>query len=171
MRWRLLAAGISTPSVPVSPLAAHTSKNLSIFSLMAPTASESLRSTSSAARHSPHYSGISRSRFSVRGARFVFTFPSRVRGSLVGGLCLLIAGTPRTGSTGPEERQHRTGTRTEKGEPSSVNGAFVNNPGYGYALLGLTAIVAVLVGVLTFAVLRIAAAARTARRSLGDGGS
>ena len=52
-----------------------------------------------------------------------------------------------------------------------MNDAFVNNPGYGYALLGLTAIVAVLVGVLTFAVLRIAAAARTARRSLGDGGS
>src|SRR3990172_9710470 len=94
--------------------------------------------------------------FTLLGARFVFTVGSRVRGSLVGGLWLVLAGTPRTGSTGTEERQHRTGTRTEKGEPSSVNDAFVNNPGYGYALLRLTPIVAVLVGVLTFAVLRIA---------------
>jgi two-component system, NtrC family, sensor histidine kinase PilS len=37
-----------------------------------------------------------------------------------------------------------------------------------YALLGLTAMVAVLVGVMTFAVLRFAAAARETRRSRGD---
>lgn len=42
---------------------------------------------------------------------------------------------------------------------------------YGYALLGLTAIVAVLVAVLTFAVLRFAGAARGARRSLRGGGA
>ena len=41
---------------------------------------------------------------------------------------------------------------------------------YGYALLGLTAIVAVLVGVLTFAVLKFAAGAREARRRLHDDG-
>jgi PAS domain S-box-containing protein len=41
----------------------------------------------------------------------------------------------------------------------------------GYALIGLTALVAVLVAVLTFAVLRFTAAARGARRSLeGEGG-
>ena len=40
---------------------------------------------------------------------------------------------------------------------------------YGYALLGLTAIVAVLVAVLTFAVLRFAVVARGARRSLRGG--
>ena len=45
-------------------------------------------------------------RATVRGARFVFTFP-------------------RPGSTGTEERQPRTGTRTEKGAQSSVNDAFV----------------------------------------------
>jgi nitrogen fixation/metabolism regulation signal transduction histidine kinase len=38
----------------------------------------------------------------------------------------------------------------------------------GYAFLGLTAIVAILVGVLAFAVMRFATAARDARRSLGD---
>jgi PAS domain S-box-containing protein len=38
----------------------------------------------------------------------------------------------------------------------------------GYALLGLTAIVAMLVGVLVFAVLRFAAAARDSRRALSD---
>ena len=38
----------------------------------------------------------------------------------------------------------------------------------GYAFLGLTAIVAMLVGVLAFAVLRFAAAARDSKRSLGD---
>ena len=38
----------------------------------------------------------------------------------------------------------------------------------GYALLGLTALTAMLVGVLTFALLRIAAGARDARRHLGD---
>ena len=36
----------------------------------------------------------------------------------------------------------------------------------GYALLGLTAMTAMLVGVLTFALLRIAAGARDARRNL-----
>jgi len=42
----------------------------------------------------------------------------------------------------------------------------------GYALLGLTAVVAVVVGVMTFAVLRFAAAARDNRRALReDGGS
>lgn len=39
----------------------------------------------------------------------------------------------------------------------------------GYAFLGLTAIVAMLVGVLAFAVLRFASAARDTRRSLGEG--
>jgi PAS domain S-box-containing protein len=39
----------------------------------------------------------------------------------------------------------------------------------GYALLGLTAIVAVLVGVLTFAVLKFAAGARDARRRIREG--
>ena len=38
----------------------------------------------------------------------------------------------------------------------------------GYAFLGLTAVVAMLVGMLAFAVLRFAAAARDTRRSLGD---
>jgi len=38
----------------------------------------------------------------------------------------------------------------------------------GYALLGLTALTAMLVGVLTFALLRIAAGARDARRHLRD---
>jgi two-component system sensor histidine kinase PilS (NtrC family) len=38
----------------------------------------------------------------------------------------------------------------------------------GYAFLGLTAVVAILVGVLAFAVMRFAAAARDSRRSLGD---
>ena len=38
----------------------------------------------------------------------------------------------------------------------------------GYAFLGLTAIVAMLVGILVFAVLRFAAAARDAKRALGD---
>jgi signal transduction histidine kinase len=42
---------------------------------------------------------------------------------------------------------------------------------YGYALLGLTAIVAVLVAVLTFAVLKFVAGARTARRNLTEGSS
>ncbi|MBI3046966.1 MAG: PAS domain-containing protein [Acidobacteria bacterium] len=42
---------------------------------------------------------------------------------------------------------------------------------YGYALLGLTAVVAVLVAVLTFALLRFAAAARNARQVLGEGSS
>jgi len=41
----------------------------------------------------------------------------------------------------------------------------------GYALLGLTALVAVLVGMLTFAVLRFASGARGARQSLRGGGS
>src|ERR671919_1471879 len=41
---------------------------------------------------------------------------------------------------------------------------------YGYALLGLTAIVAMLVGVLTFAVLKFVAGAREARRHLRNGG-
>ena len=41
---------------------------------------------------------------------------------------------------------------------------------YGYALLGLTAIVAMLVGVLTFAVLKFVAGARQARRGLQEGG-
>ena len=41
---------------------------------------------------------------------------------------------------------------------------------YGYALLGLTALVAVLVGVLTFAVLKFVAGARDTRRRLRDGG-
>jgi signal transduction histidine kinase len=41
---------------------------------------------------------------------------------------------------------------------------------YGYALLGLTAIVAMLVGVLTFAVLKFVAGARHARRHLQEGG-
>jgi signal transduction histidine kinase len=39
----------------------------------------------------------------------------------------------------------------------------------GYAFLGLTAVVAMLVGVLAFAFLRFAAAARNTKRSLGDG--
>lgn len=39
----------------------------------------------------------------------------------------------------------------------------------GYALLGLTAIVAVLVSMLTFALLKFVAGARQARRSLSDG--
>jgi len=39
----------------------------------------------------------------------------------------------------------------------------------GYAFLGLTAVVAMLVGVLVFAFLRFAAAARNTKRSLGDG--
>ena len=38
----------------------------------------------------------------------------------------------------------------------------------GYAFLGLTGIVAALIALLAFAVLRFAAAARDARRSLGD---
>ncbi len=42
---------------------------------------------------------------------------------------------------------------------------------YGYALLGLTAIVAVLVALLTFAVLKFAAGARDARRRLHEGGA
>ncbi|HEY5619029.1 MAG TPA: ATP-binding protein [Vicinamibacterales bacterium] len=42
---------------------------------------------------------------------------------------------------------------------------------YGYALLGLTAIVAVLVAVLTFAVLKFSAGARDARRRLHEGGA
>jgi nitrogen fixation/metabolism regulation signal transduction histidine kinase len=42
---------------------------------------------------------------------------------------------------------------------------------YGYALLGLTAVVAVLVAVLTFAVLKFVAGARDARRRARDGGS
>jgi PAS domain S-box-containing protein len=42
---------------------------------------------------------------------------------------------------------------------------------YGYALLGLTAIVAVLVAVLTFAVLKFASGARAARRHLSERGS
>ena len=41
---------------------------------------------------------------------------------------------------------------------------------YGYALLGLTAIVAMLVAVLTFAVLKFVAGARQARRHLHEGG-
>ncbi|MBI4264794.1 MAG: PAS domain-containing protein [Acidobacteria bacterium] len=41
---------------------------------------------------------------------------------------------------------------------------------YGYALIGLTAIVAMLVAVLTFALLRLAAGARDARRHLREGG-
>ena len=41
---------------------------------------------------------------------------------------------------------------------------------FGYALLGLTAVVAMLVGVMTFAVLRLFAGARDAHRSLRDGG-
>ena len=41
----------------------------------------------------------------------------------------------------------------------------------GYALLGLTAIVAMLVGVMTFAILRVIAGARDAQRSLRDGGA
>ena len=41
---------------------------------------------------------------------------------------------------------------------------------YGYALLGLTAIVAMLVAMLTFAVLRFVAGARDARRHLQAGG-
>jgi nitrogen fixation/metabolism regulation signal transduction histidine kinase len=41
---------------------------------------------------------------------------------------------------------------------------------YGYALLGLTAIVAMLVAVLTFAVLKFVAGAREARRHLREGG-
>src|SRR5215208_1804293 len=39
----------------------------------------------------------------------------------------------------------------------------------GYAFLGLTAMVGVLVAILAFAVLRFAAAARDARKGLGDG--
>lgn len=42
---------------------------------------------------------------------------------------------------------------------------------FGYALIGLTAIVAMLVGVLTFAVLRVFAGARDAQRGLRDGGA
>ena len=42
---------------------------------------------------------------------------------------------------------------------------------FGYALLGLTAVVAMLVGTLTFAVLRVFAGARDARRNLRDGGA
>jgi nitrogen fixation/metabolism regulation signal transduction histidine kinase len=42
---------------------------------------------------------------------------------------------------------------------------------YGYALLGLTAVVAVLVAVLTFAVLKFTAGARDARRRLREGGA
>lgn len=42
---------------------------------------------------------------------------------------------------------------------------------YGYALLGLTALVAVLVAVLAFALLRFAAAARDAKRHLRESGS
>ena len=42
---------------------------------------------------------------------------------------------------------------------------------YGYALLGLTAAVAVLVAVLTFAVLKFTAGARDARRRLREGGA
>ena len=38
----------------------------------------------------------------------------------------------------------------------------------GYAFIGLTAIVAALIGVLVFAVLRFAAAARDSRRFLGE---
>jgi two-component system nitrogen regulation sensor histidine kinase GlnL len=41
---------------------------------------------------------------------------------------------------------------------------------YGYALLGLTAIVAMLVGVLTYAVMKFVVGARQARRHLRDGG-
>src|SRR6478735_547414 len=39
---------------------------------------------------------------------------------------------------------------------------------FGYALAGLTAIVAMLVGVLTFALLRIIAGARDTKRNLGE---
>src|SRR5512145_2765874 len=42
---------------------------------------------------------------------------------------------------------------------------------YGYALLGLTAAVAVLVAVLTFAVLKFTAGARDAGRRLREGGA
>jgi signal transduction histidine kinase len=42
---------------------------------------------------------------------------------------------------------------------------------YGYALLGLTAVVAMLVGVMTFAVLRFAAAAKQAKRHLRETGT
>jgi hypothetical protein len=41
----------------------------------------------------------------------------------------------------------------------------------GYAFLGLTAIVAMLVGVLVFAVMRFAAGARDASRHLREGGA
>jgi signal transduction histidine kinase len=42
---------------------------------------------------------------------------------------------------------------------------------FGYTLIGLTAIVAMLVGVMTFAVLRVIAGARDAQRGLRDGGA
>ena len=42
---------------------------------------------------------------------------------------------------------------------------------FGYALIGLTAIVAMLVGTMTFAVLRIFSGARDAHRSMRDGGA
>lgn len=42
---------------------------------------------------------------------------------------------------------------------------------FGYALLGLTAIVAMLVGTMTFALLRVFAGARDARRNLREGGA
>ena len=42
---------------------------------------------------------------------------------------------------------------------------------FGYALIGLTAIVAMLVGVMTFAVLRVIAGARDTQRGLRDGGA
>ena len=42
---------------------------------------------------------------------------------------------------------------------------------YGYAFLGLTALVAMLVGVMTFALLRFMAAARTAKQKLRGGGT
>ena len=42
--------------------------------------------------------------------------------------------------------------------------------GYGYALIGLTAIVAALVAVLAFALLRFMAAARDTRRHMREGG-
>jgi signal transduction histidine kinase len=42
---------------------------------------------------------------------------------------------------------------------------------FGYALIGLTAIVAMLVGVMTFAILRVISGARDTQRSLRDGGA
>jgi two-component system sensor histidine kinase PilS (NtrC family) len=42
---------------------------------------------------------------------------------------------------------------------------------YGYALVGLTAIVAMLVGIMTFAILRFAAGARDTKRHLSTGGA